>query len=114
MIEGDLVVWVGKQTEHSTLKNRIIYEVMKKEVETKDGLGGIPWTTTRLTLRPAYDFERPTGVSVGTVTWSTVSELRKLSLVDLGVIRLTFDNFIREFARQQGMEDVTDDEVPRP
>lgn len=106
--EGDLVIWTGKQTEHSTLSRRVIYHVIKKEEEQHEGiLGGKPWSSTRLTLRPAFDFdfEHPTGVNVGTVSWSTTSELRKLNLIDLGVIRLAFDNFIREFARLHGMED---------
>ena len=114
MNEGDLVVWTGKQTEHTTLKNHIIYQVMSKKIETSPPITpGNPSTEhTRLMLRPAFDFQRPLGTAINTLSWSD-HELRKVTLVDLGVIRLAFDNFIREFARQQGMEDVTDDELPR-
>lgn len=112
MNEGDLVIWTGKQTETSTLKNRVIYQVMKKTIETTEGLlGGKSFTSTRLHLRVVYDIGQPMGVHINTSSWSE-HELKKLSLVDLGIIRMTFDNFIREYARLQGMEDVTDDEVP--
>jgi hypothetical protein len=104
--EGDLVIWTGKQSEHSTLKNHIIYQVMSKKLETSPPItpGGTPSEHWRLNLRPAFDFQRPLGVAVNTLSWSD-HELRKVTLVDLGVVRLAFDNFIREFARMNGMED---------
>lgn len=107
MNEGDLVVWTGKQGEHSTLKNHIIYQVMSRKIEKSPSItpGGPEYESLRFTLRPAFDFQKPMGVAINTVTWSD-HELRKVTLVDLGVLRLSFDNFIREYARFQGMEDV--------
>jgi hypothetical protein len=112
--EGDLVVWTGKQTEHSTLKNHIIYQVMSKKVETTPPItpGGTPSEHIRFMLRPAFDFQKPMGVAINSLSWSD-HELRKVSLVDLGVLRLSFDNFIREYARFQGMEDALTPESDR-
>ena len=72
---------------------------MKKTREGED----TKFPSTRYHLRVAFDFERPMGQAIGTVTWSD-HELRKLTLLDVGVIRLSFDNFIREYAREQGAE----------
>lgn len=109
MNEGDLVVWTGKQSEHSTLKNHIIYQVVARKLEKNEPImpGGQSHETVRFTLRPAFDFTRPMGIAINTLSWSD-HELRKVTLVDLGVLRLSFDNFIREYARFQGMEDGSD------
>lgn len=106
MSEGDLVMWHGKQTEHTSLKNRVVYQVMQVEERDSDLIG----TMVTFKLRPAFDIGQPMGVAVHTISWSS-SELRKVTLVDLGVIRLSFDNFIREYARMLGME-TTDNELP--
>lgn len=100
MNEGDLCIWTGKQTDTSSLKNRIIYHVVRKENKSSDLMGEYHIYY----LRIAYDPEHPVGTHVKTISWSG-SELKKLSLVDLGVMRLALDNFIREFARLHGMED---------
>jgi hypothetical protein len=102
--QGDLCIWSGKQTETSFLKNRVIYQVMSRDDET-DKYGN----HIRLTLRVAFDLASPVGTVIAVHSWST-HELRKISLIDVGIIRLSLDNFIREYARQRGMDvtDVTD------
>lgn len=93
---GDLVMYVGKVTEHMPLHRRCIYKVVRKR-HPEDAQHVATYH-----FRPVFDFENPLGQSLDMIGWSTLRDLRKLSLVDLGTLRLHFDNFIREWARQVG------------
>lgn len=96
---GDLVMWTGKETEHSSLKRRLIYQVVSKKLE-----GTPPHENWRHQLRVAFDFEQPSGTNLQTISWSSW-ELKKLSLLDLGTLRIHFDTFIKWWAETQGFED---------
>lgn len=107
----DLCIWTGKQSEHSVYRNRIIYRVVEKRwVEPKlmpSGNQVSGYHSVRFAV--AYDLENPMGQSFDSVGFANIREMKKLSLVDLGIIRLTFDNFVREWAKRQGMAEPADD-----
>jgi len=90
---GELIVWTGKPTEYSQFFRRVIYEVVGKEC-VKDA----SWATHVYKLRPAYDIENPTGTDMTTFTYMGTRELKRLTLVDVGIMRLAFDNFIKQWS----------------
>lgn len=97
---GDLVMWDGKPHEHSLFRHGIIYRVMNKRE---------PENTTYMQhqqyqFRAVFDFNRPVGQPIEAFGYSTVRDLKRLSLVDLGVLRMTFDSFIKEWAKQEGAD----------
>lgn len=100
---GDLVMYTGKVTEHSSFRRGSIYQVIKKKEPTD------PEYAATYHFRLVFDMENPMGSPLDTVGFSTTREMKKLSLLDLATIRLHFDNFIREWAKAVGEADV--DEV---
>lgn len=101
---GDLCIWTGNQSEHSTYKNRLIYRcVEKRDNESTDGS---TYTSYRFVI--AFDLSNPIGVHMDPVGFGSIREMKKLTLLDVATIRLHYDNFIREWAKQQGMPDPDD------
>ena len=94
---GDLVVWTGKERQYAMLQHGIIYRVIEK----KEAENGDPAAAT-YRLGAAFEFCSPIGSSVDVTGLHGSRELKKLGLLDLGIIRLAFDNFIREWAGEQG------------
>lgn len=104
---GDLVMWCGKQTEGSMLRQRVIYLVTAKTETNVETVIPTGYPSYRYYLRPAFDFERPTGQDMSQVSWSS-HDLKLISLLDLCTMRLHFDSFIRWWAKTQGLEDTGD------
>jgi hypothetical protein len=94
---GDLILWTGKQTEYSSMRNRVIYQVTARETTA-----GSSYSHYR--FRPVFDFENPMGTDLTVNGTMTIREMKRLTLLDLGVLRLMFDHFVREWARSQGTE----------
>lgn len=95
---GDLVMWTGKSTEYATFHRRIIY-VVAEIMHPED-----PSRTRSFKLRPAFDIESPIGTVIETTGYPVLSSyLKKLSLLDVASIRLHYDNFIKEWAKSQGL-----------
>jgi hypothetical protein len=101
LVPGDLTFFVGKQTEHSALQRRVIYQVTS--IEAHDGT-----LTRNLTLQPVFDFENPIGTELKTVTWCSESLLKKLNLLDIATLRLYLDNFLRAYAKRVGEPEQSD------
>lgn len=97
---GDLVMWDGKPSEHCTFRHGMIYRVVGKQPPDEKSTYDI----TRYRFITVFDFARPVGQPVDSFEFSTTRDLKRLSLLDLGTLRLHFDNFIREWAKQEGME----------
>ena len=93
---GDLVMWTGEQTKFSSMRNRVIYEVVEKTL-MKDSIG------FNYAFKIAFDIENPMFSSTRTISGS-LYDLRKISLLDLGVTRMYFDEFIKNWALRQGTE----------
>lgn len=96
---GDLCMWTGKQNEHSTYKNRVIYRCVEKRLnENSDG-------TTYISQRfiVAFDLENPMGQQLDPIGFGSARDMKRLSLLDVCTMRLHFDNFIREWAKVNGM-----------
>ena len=91
---GDLAVWTGKPNEYAPLSRRVIYQV----IERKEPPEGSYYVQYR--FRAVFDIENPIGTVVESTSFMTSREMKKLSLLDLGSLRLHFDNFIREWAKQ--------------
>lgn len=94
---GDLVLWDGKPHEHSSFKHGVIYKVVGKQEAGESNLN-----LARYHFRVVYEFNRPVGQEVASFEFSTTRDLKKLSLLDLGTLRLYLDNFIREWAKEEG------------
>ena len=90
-------MWTGTQREHSVFSRRIIYKVLRK----KPIPGGI-LSSVEYELIPAFDIENPLGTVIGSTHTTWDRDLKKLSLIDLGIMRMYFDFFVKEWARQQG------------
>lgn len=97
---GDLVMWDGKPHEHCSFRHGVIYKVVaKRGADETSNLG-----VARYHFRAVYEFNRPIGQDVGSFEFSTTRDLKKLTLLDLGTMRLYLDNFIREWAKQEGID----------
>lgn len=99
---GDLVLWTGKPSEYSSFSRRIVYQVVERKEPEKDS----HYVTYR--FRAAFDFENPMGTLCDVTGFSTSREMKRLSLLDLATLRLHFDNFIREWAKQVGEANIDD------
>lgn len=97
---GDLVMWDGKPSEHGSFRHGIIYRVVGRTEPGEKTTYDIP----RYQFLPVFDFSRPMGTAVESFDFSTIRDLKKLNLLDLGTLRLHYDNFIREWAKSCGME----------
>lgn len=96
---GDIVMWTGKVTEYSPFQRRLIYQVVQVIPAAATDIHQEP----KYRLRPAYDIENPVGAVVEAASFTISSNhLKNLSLLDMGIIRLTFDNFIKEWAKSKG------------
>lgn len=95
---GDLVLWVGKPSEYATFHRRLVYQIV--EIVHLENSAA----TCSYRLRPAFDIENPIGCTVETTGYPVMSAyLKKLTLLDVGIIRLKFDSFIKEWAKNLGM-----------
>ena len=95
---GDLCLWTGTQSEHSTYKNRIIYRcVEKRQNENSDG-----GTYVSYRFVVAFDISNPLGQQLDPIGFGGVREMKRLTLLDVCTIRLHYDNFIKEWAREMG------------
>lgn len=97
---GDLVMWDGKPHEHCYFRHGMIYRVVNKIPPD----GTMTYSIARYKFVPVFDFTNPVGQSLDSFEYSTTRNLKRLSLLDLGTLRLHFDNFIREWAKQEGMD----------
>ena len=97
---GDLVVWTGKPSQYSSIRHGVIYRIVERKVNEHDPLVAV------YRLGTAFEFTNPVGTHMELSGFSGAHELRKLSLLDLGIIRLTFDAFIKEWARTKGAESI--------
>lgn len=95
---GDLVMFTGRVSEHNIIHRRIIYKVV-----AKDSISS-PWAKFNYKYRVAFDFENPLGTELDSTGSMSDRDLKKISLLDLGVIRLMFDNFIKEWSHKQGFD----------
>lgn len=100
---SDLVMWTGRVTEFSTMSRRVVYRVVERKDPTDES------NYVQYRFSPAFDLESPIGSSLDVTPWMTAREMKRLGLLDLGTMRLHFDNFIREWAKRAGEPDV--DEV---
>lgn len=95
---GDLVLWVGKQTEYTFLNRRTLYQVVERREPEK------PERIVQYRFRAVYDIENPIGTAVDATPFISSRDTKRIDLLDLGVLRLTFDTFIKEWARSRGVE----------
>ena len=95
-------MFVGNE-EHTKLKQRTIYQVVEKKLQPQS-----TFSHHEYRYRVAFDFENPVGQTSELISHWGTRGLKKLSLVDVGFMRLAFDNFIREWARSQGADDTDD------
>lgn len=95
---GELIMYVGNP-EHSTLKPRVIYQVVKKEANDSK-FSGTPFFYR---LRPAFDIQNPTGTELETTSNLSVRGMRRLSLVDVGTLRMLLDEFIKQWSGSQSV-----------
>jgi len=101
---GDLVFYTGKVTEYTQFKHRIIYRCIEKKYS---GEGENSYLSYKYVA--AFDFENPLGVGLASIGgFSNISDFKKLSLLDVCTLRLHFDNFIREWAKDMGKADPDD------
>jgi hypothetical protein len=97
---GDLCLFTGDE-KFSSLKSRLVYQVVSKEDATM--VSGYP--QHRYRYRVAFDLENPSGTSTDTsITFSSTRGMKKITLLDLGTLRLHLDEFVRWYARYKGME----------
>jgi hypothetical protein len=94
---------MGKVTEYATLHRRVVYQVVGKENTNPV----TSFATHRYMFRVAFDFENPMGTNLDAVAYMGTRDLKRIELLDLGTIRLHFDNFLREWALKMGHGDVT-------
>ena len=96
---GDLVFWTGKSTDFTMMKPRVIYQVIERKEPEQHA------SYAQYRFRPVFDIANPVGITVESVGFMTATrEMKKLNLLDLGILRLTFDNFIRDWTRSQGAD----------
>lgn len=95
---GDVCLFVGDE-KYSSLHRRIIYQVVAKE-----DAPGSSYSHHSYRYRVAFDFENPTGSSTDITSALGTRGIKKLDLIDLGTLRLHYDNFLRWWAVTQGME----------
>lgn len=93
---GDLVMWMGKPTEYSQFHRRVVYQVIEKEPAKES-----TYSSNNYRLRVAFDFENPMGTDMNSVSHLGTRDFKRLALLDVGVLRLLFDNFIREWSASQ-------------
>jgi hypothetical protein len=98
---GDMCVFVGDEKHQAELRNRVVYQVVHKELAPASS-----YSHHRYHYRVAFDLQNPSGTAADTVTALGTRGMKKLSLTDLCIIRLVFDNVIKEHACEQGMERV--------
>lgn len=102
---GDLVVYVGKQNEYTSMNKRVIYRVVEKEQQDEKNTSPFLYK-----FSVAFDIENPLGQAIEpTISLYSLRDLRRLELLDLATLRLHFDHFIRTWAKQMG--EVSPDEV---
>jgi hypothetical protein len=95
----DLCMFVGDE-KISVLKPRIVYQVVERTAEVSP-----TYSSVRYRYRVAFDPENPTGTSADTtISFSGTRNMKKLTLLDLGILRLSLDTFIREYAKHLGAE----------
>lgn len=103
LFHNDLVMYVGNP-DHSVLKPRIVYRVIDKELSE-------PTATSKATLfyrlQIAFDVEHPMGSTLEPTPKVSVRGLKRMSLLDLGTVRMLFDEFIKAWSRSVN-------EVPPP
>lgn len=99
-------MFVGSTDIFKSMHRHVIYQVVDKGIAE-----GSSTSNHKYTLRIAFDMENPTGSHTPEPSsiYGTRS-LKKLSLLDLATTRLHFDDFIRWWAKTQGMEDTGDRE----
>lgn len=99
---NDLVVWTGSSHQYAQLEHGVIYRVLERQDRaSKDGESA----HVSYKLGVAFEFNSPIGLSALTRTVNMTNDLKKLSLLDLGIIRMAFDNFIKQWAKDMGHED---------
>ena len=109
---GDVVMYVGDM-KYAILQRRVVYRVVDKEQQPENASYPFSYRFTA-----AFDLENPLGqVIEPSCQMSSLKDFRKLGLLDLGVIRLIFDDFIKEWAKKQSNIDIEhmpekDDIVP--
>lgn len=96
---GDLCMWSGRQSEHTTYRNRVIYRCVEKRLQ--DHGDGTTYFSHRFVV--AFDLENPMGQPMDTIGFGSAREMKRLSLLDICTLRLHLDNFVREWAKSQGM-----------
>jgi hypothetical protein len=89
-----MALFVGDEKSH-TLKNRVIYQVVGKEEAPHS-----TYSHHTYRYRVAFDLANPLGTSLDdTHTGLGTRGMKKLSLVDVGTLRLRLDSFLKEWAR---------------
>lgn len=101
---GDLVMWTGKTSDYGLLYRRIIYQVVEKRDPIEDG------HVVQYKFRAVFDFENPVGTPLTPSGYMSARDVKRISLLDLGIMRLTFDTFVKEWAQEQGMLTNLDDD----
>lgn len=93
---GDLVAYVG-DAKYAVLNRRVIYRVVEKEQQPESSI--YPYMYRFVS---AFDLENPVGQHMErSHQFATLKDFRKIELLDLGIIRLVFDEFIKEWAKSQ-------------
>ncbi len=93
---GDVCVYVGQEpSAYTRLMPRVAYQVVSKD----DEVGMMTWRKHRYGLRAMFDIA---GHEDASVVRYTLSErfLRRVDLVELGLLRMQLDDFIRRHAVQ--------------
>lgn len=94
---GDIVLYVGDM-KYAILQRRVVYRVTEKEQQPENASYPFSYRFTA-----AFDLENPLGqVIEPSCQMSSLKDFRKLGLLDLATLRLHFDAFIREWAKQMG------------
>ena len=101
---GELVMYVGTTAYTPSFENRVIYQVIEVSETTPSSTEDKPCYVYK--LRAVFDIKNPIGNTVDTLTWrsSSVGNFKRLTLLDVGIIRLKFDSFIKEWVKSLGTD----------
>jgi hypothetical protein len=101
---GDLVMWYGKPSDYASFQRRVVYQVVERIEPSQD-----EGRQAQYRYRPVFDLENPIGVPTEPTCLMSSREMKQIRLIDLGMMRMLFDSFIRTWIADQGSPEATDD-----
>ncbi len=94
---------VGKPERYDVMRSGIIY----KCIEAK--CSGTDWRYMQYRFLPVFSMENPIGIPLEATSWQPSRDLKRISLLDLGMMRLAFDSFIKEWAKDKTSDSEADE-----